>query len=123
MSGCCSSTGWGRLLMGRVVLPGSAFLAAYRAKGLLDRVREIMRPDMFARLGNAAAERGLSGRDKGDALCVISKIVLHTGTDVDALTPGDVLEMFAWSVHADPPRRQVPGLHAAWDLPGAIGGT
>ena len=115
--------GLGCLLMCRVVLPGYDFLAAYRAKGLLDRVREIMRPDMFARLGNAAAERGLSGRDKGDALCVISKIVLHTGTDVDALTPGDVLEMFAWSVHADPPRRQVPGLHAAWDLLGAIGVT
>ena len=115
--------GLGCLLMCRVVLPGYDFLAAYRAKGLHDRVREIMRPDMFARLGNAAAERGLSGRDKGDALCVISKIVLHTGTDVDALTPGDVLEMFAWSVHADPPRRQVPGLHAAWDLLGAIGVT
>ena len=115
--------GLGCLLMCRVVLPGYDFLAAYRAKGLLNRVREIMRPDMFARLGNAAAERGLSGRDKGDALCVISKIVLHTGTDVDALTPGDVLEMFAWSVHADPPRRQVPGLHAAWDLLGAIGVT
>ena len=115
--------GLGCLLMCRVVLPGYDFLAAYRAKGLLDRVREIMRPDMFARLENAAAERGLSGRDKGDALCVISKIVLHTGTDVDALTPGDVLEMFAWSVHADPPRRQVPGLHAAWDLLGAIGVT
>jgi integrase len=115
--------GLGCLLMCRVVLPSYDFLAAYRAKGLLSQVREIMRPDMFARLENAAAERGMSGRDKGDALCVISKIVLHTGTDVDALTPGDVLEMFAWSVHADPPRRQVPGLHAAWDLLGAIGVT
>ena len=115
--------GLGCLLMCRVVLPSYDFLAAYRAKGLLNQVREIMRPDTFARLENAAAERGMSGRDKGDALCVISKIVLHTGTDVDALTPGDVLEMFAWSVHADPPRRQVPGLHAAWDLLGAIGVT
>jgi integrase len=115
--------GLGCLLMCRVVLPSYDFLAAYRAKGLLSQVREIMRPDMFARLENAAAERGMSGRDKGDALCVISKIVLHTGTDVDGLTPGDVLEMFAWSVHADPPRRQVPGLHAAWDLLGAIGVT
>ena len=115
--------GLGCLLMCRVVLPSYDFLAAYRAKGLLSQVREIMRPDMFARLENAAAERGMSGRDKGDALCVISKIVLHTGTDVDELTPGDVLEMFAWSVHADPPRRQVPGLHAAWDLLGAIGVT
>jgi hypothetical protein len=115
--------GLGCLLMCRAVLPSYDFLAAYRAKGLLSQVREIMRPDMFARLENAAAERGMSGRDKGDALCVISKIVLHTGTDVDALTPGDVLEMFAWSVHTDPPRRQVPGLHAAWDLLGAIGVT
>ena len=115
--------GLGCLLMCRVVLPSYDFLAAYRAKGLFDRVREIMRPEVFARLENAAAQRGLSGRDRGDALCVISKIVLHTGTDVDALTPGDVLEMFAWSVHADPPRRQVPGLHAAWDLLGAIGVT
>ena len=37
--------GLGCLLMCRVVLPGYDFLAAYRAKGLLDRVREIMRPD------------------------------------------------------------------------------
>src|SRR5260370_10565289 len=42
---------------------------------------------------------------------------------LQAPCPGDVLEMFAWSVHADPPRRQVPGLHAAWDLLGAIGVT
>jgi hypothetical protein len=115
--------GLGCLLMCRVVLPSYDFLAAYRATGLLDRVREIMRPEIFARLENAAAERGLSGRDRGDALSVISKIVLHTGTDIDALTPGDVLEMFAWSGHADPPRRQVPGLHAAWDLLGDIGVT
>jgi hypothetical protein len=73
------------------------------------------------RCENAAAERGLSGRDRGDALSVISKIVLHTGTGIDELTPADVLEMFAWSVHAGPPRRQVPGLHAAWDLLGDIG--
>ena len=99
------------LLMCRVVLPSYDFLAAYRAKGLLDRVRKIMRPEMFARLENAAAERGLSGRDRGDALSVITKIVLHAGTDVDALTADDVLEVYAWSVHSQ--RRQVPGLHAA----------
>jgi hypothetical protein len=107
--------GLGCLLMCRVVLPSYDFLAAYRAKGLLDRVREIMWPEQFARLENAAAERGLSGRDRAGALRVISKIVLHTGAGADALTADDVLEMFAWSVHADPPRRQIPGLHAAWD--------
>jgi hypothetical protein len=115
--------GLGCLLICRVVLPSYDFLAAYRAKGLFDRVREIMRPEVFARLEKAAAERGLSGRDQGDALRVISKIVLHTGTDVDELTAGDVLEVFAWGVHAQPRRRQIPGLHAAWDLLGDIGVT
>lgn len=115
--------GLGCLLMCRVVLPSYDFLAAYRAKGLLDRVREIVRPEVFARLENAAAERGMSGRDRADALRVISKIVLHTGTDVDALTAGDVLEMFAWGEHAQPRRRQIPGLHVAWDILGDIGVT
>jgi hypothetical protein len=109
------------LVMCRVVLPSYDFLAAYRAKGLLDRVRKIMRPEVFAHLENAAAEHGLSGRDRNDALGVISKIVLHTGTDVDALTADDVLEMFAWNVHSQ--RRQIPGLHVAWDLLGDIGVT
>ena len=42
---------------------------------------------------------------------MISKIVLHTGTDVDTLTAEDILEVYAWSVHSQ--RRQVPGLHVA----------
>ena len=109
------------LLMCRVVLPGYDFLAACRPTGLLDRVRTIMRPEVFAGLEEAAATRGLSGRDRSDALRVISKIVLHTGKDVDALTADDVLEMHAWSVVSQ--RRQVPGLHAAWDLLGVTGGT
>ena len=52
---------------------------------------------------------------------MISKIVLHTGTDVDALTAEDVLEVSAWSVHVQPRRKQIPGLHVAWDLLGDIG--
>ena len=114
--------GLGCLLMCRVVLPSYDFLTAYRASGLFDQVQKTMRPGQFARLGNAASERGLSGRDRAQALRVISKIVLHTGADVDALTPDDVLELFAWSAHAQH-RRHVDGLHAAWDLLGDIGVT
>ena len=108
------------LLMCRVVLPSYDFLAAYRAKGLLDGCARSCGP-RCCHLENAAAERGLSGRDRSDALSMISKIVLHTGTDVDALTADDILEVYAWSVHSQ--RRQVPGLHAAWDLLGVIGVT
>jgi integrase len=111
------------LLMCRVVLPSYDFLVGYRSTGLLDRVRTIMRPDVFARLEKAAAERGLSGRDCAEALRLISKIVLHTGRDVDVLTVEDVLEVFAWSVQTRSQRTQVPGLHAAWDLLSVIGVT
>ena len=112
--------GLGCLLLCRVVLPSYDFLTAYRASGLFGQVQEIMQPEQFARLGNAASGRGLSGRDRAQALRVISKIVLHTGADVGALTPDDVLEMFAWSAHAQH-RKHVDGLHAAWDLLGDIG--
>jgi hypothetical protein len=74
--------GLGCLLMCRVVLPSYDFLAAYRAKGLFDRVREIMRPEIFARLESAAAERGLSGRDRGDALSVITGPLRQPGEKV-----------------------------------------
>jgi len=111
------------LLMCRVVLPSYDFLVGYRSTGLLDRVRKIMRPEVFASIEKAAAEHGLSGRDRGEALRLISKIVLHTGKDVDKLTADDVLEVFAWSVHTHPRRKQIPGLHMAWDLLGVIGVT
>jgi hypothetical protein len=111
------------LLVCRVVLPSYDFLAAYRSTGLLDRVHKIMRPEVFDRLAKATVERGLSGRDRSDALGLISKIVLHTGKDVDTLTAEDVLEVHAWSAHAHPRRKQTPGLHVAWDVLSVIGVT
>jgi hypothetical protein len=104
------------LLMRRVVLPSCDFLTGYRSNRLFDWVRQIMRPDVFADIEAAAIERGLSERDRGQALCLISKIVLHTGKDVDQLTTDDVLEVFAWSVRGHPRSKEVPGLHTAWDL-------
>jgi hypothetical protein len=104
------------LLMRRVVLPSCDFLTGYRSNRLVDWVRQIMRPDVFADIEAAAIERGLSERDRGQALCLISKIVLHTGKDVDQLTTDDVLEVFAWSVRGHPRSKEVPGLHTAWDL-------
>lgn len=102
------------LLMCRVVLPSYDFLAAYRPTHLLRRVRKLMRPDVFARLEAAAAERGLTSRNCDNALGVIAKIVLRTGKDVDELTAEDVLELFTWSVHGQ--HRQIPGMHMAWEL-------
>jgi integrase len=109
------------LLLCRVVLPSYDFLACYRSTRLFDWVREIMRPDIFAVIEQAAIERGLGNRDRGHALRVISKIVLHTGKDVDQLVTDDLLEVFAWSMDGRSHRREVPGLPIAWELLSVMG--
>jgi integrase len=110
------------LLMCRVVLPSYDFLACYRATRLFDWVREIMRPDAFAVIEQAAIHRGLGSRDRTHALRVISKIVLHTGKDVDRLIADDVLELFAWRARGYG-RKEVPGLATAWELLSVVGVT
>jgi integrase len=111
------------LLLCRVVLPSYDFLSRYQSTRLFDWVRQVMRPDIFAVIEQAAIARGLDDRDRGHALRVISKIVLHTGKDVDQLVGDDVLEVFAWSMHGRSRRREVPGLPTAWELLSVVGVT
>jgi integrase len=111
------------LLMCRVVLPSYNFLACYRSTRLFDWVREIVQPDVFSAIEQAAIHRGLGSRDRGHALRVISKIVLHTGKDVDQLAADDVLEMFAWRARGYGRKKEVPGLATAWELLSVVGVT
>lgn len=78
------------LMLGRVVLPGYAFLA--KLYGVTEDVRQARRPDLFARLEAAAAAQQLPAKKVNPALTLISKMVLHTGRDVDELTVEDVHE-------------------------------
>jgi hypothetical protein len=74
------------LLLCRVVFPSYRFLAAYKAHVLYAYVREAFRPDLFALFGTRAEELKLPAVALRQALVVISKVVLHTGRDVDQLT-------------------------------------
>jgi integrase len=109
------------LLLCRVVLPSYSFLTCYRSHSLFDRVRAARRPELFAHLEQAAIDRRLSARQRGEALSVCSKIVLHTGKDPDQLTTEDLLEAHAWSHHHC--GRAVRGLHLAWELLSVLGVT
>ncbi|WP_405987914.1 site-specific integrase [Streptomyces sp. NBC_00986] len=109
------------LLLCRVILPGYGFLTSYNSSRMQERVRQVLNPDAFARLEQAALDRGLSGRQRGEALGALSKIVLHTGKDVDQLTPEDLLELHVWSLRLRPQTKTFNGLHSAWDLLGDIG--
>jgi site-specific recombinase XerD len=79
------------LLICQLVRPSYAFLMAYRAQGLFLMVRQVRRPDLFAKVEDTAEALGIRGRRRGEALSIITKLVMHTGRDVDGLTAEDLL--------------------------------
>ncbi|MFL6120230.1 tyrosine-type recombinase/integrase [Actinophytocola sp.] len=86
------------LLLCRAVFPSYRFFAAYKAHVLYGYAREAFRPDLFALFGTRAEELKLPSVALRQALVVISKIVLHTGRDVDQLTGEDILTFRAWQL-------------------------
>ncbi|MGH3868219.1 MAG: site-specific integrase [Pseudonocardiaceae bacterium] len=106
--------GMGSLLLCRIVLPSYHFLAEYQAVRLFSYTQQVFCPDLFARLHTHGLGLGTRGRQLPNALTAISKIVLHTGRDVDHLTADDLLTYRAWRMrrlgHID------DGLILAWTL-------
>lgn len=122
------SQAWGRdelrsglicLLLCRVVLPSHEFLARVSPAHLQSRARESMRPDLFAQMKQAAIDNGMAGPHVSQGLNTLTRIVLHTGRDLDQLRAEDIHEYRAWGqrTRGNPP----PGTIAAWDLLRAIG--
>jgi hypothetical protein len=105
------------LLLARVILPSYDFIAAYGLR--MEPFRKLWRPDLFAALEKAADQQGMDRGQKSDGIRDVTKIVLHTGKDVDQLTAGDVLEYRDW--HRGVHGRADRGHYAAWDLLRGIG--
>lgn len=107
------------LLLCRVVLPSYEFLAGYRAKLLYSWTRKVLQPDLFARMEQVALDQGMQGSQITDGLRAVSKMVLHTGRDVDRLTTDDVYE-YRESFYKGL-KASEHGVHAAWDMLQGIG--
>jgi integrase len=107
------------LLLARVILPGYEFLSAYRSRELFRWVREQHRPDLFARLEQAGAGLGMQPPQVYDAVKAVTKIVLHTGRDVDQLTSQDLHKHRERSCRQR--RGADRGINDAWDLLARIG--
>ena len=103
------------LLLGRVVLPSYRFLNNYRALNLFRYTQQVLRPDLFTRMAqHATATLGAGPAHSRKAFTAISKIILHTGRDVDQLTAEDLLTYRAWQFREYGKPR--PGLALAWTL-------
>jgi integrase len=102
------------LLLCRLVLPSYDFLVGYGAVTLFTNVRSELQPDVFAQAERATRDRGMAGRQIAEVLTVLSKIVLHTGKDLDQLTIEDIFEFRAWNITRY--ARHKSGTHGAWDV-------
>jgi site-specific recombinase XerD len=106
-------SGLGRLLLCRIVFPSYQFMKRYQATHLYKQVRAVFRPDLFEIVEGRADELGVSYMQRSIAIKVISKVVLHTGRDLDQLTAADLLAYRAWHLRSD---GTGAGLPTAWTL-------
>ncbi|NMN95851.1 tyrosine-type recombinase/integrase [Antrihabitans stalactiti] len=106
--------GVARLLRGRIVFPSYGFLTSYNPATLYPRARAAFRPDLFERFDSRAGQLAGTRRQHNCALVVASKLVLHTGRDLDELTPEHLLAYRAW--HFSVFRKSPSGLDLAWSV-------
>lgn len=107
------------LLLCRAILPSYDFIRRYRPCALLSHTQQVVSPALFARLGREAQVMGLSGRQQGETLALIARVVLVTGKTVEQLAPDDLFEIRSYYLDA---RSHVPlGIYPAWDLLRTVG--
>jgi hypothetical protein len=102
-----------RLLLCRIVFPNYDFLTSYRALTLYSTVRQVFRPDLFSVIEGRLVSAVGNTVTSRQALVVISKIVLHTGRDVNELTADDLLTYRAWRYRKGR-KDEAPGSNLAW---------
>lgn len=104
------------LLQCRIVLPGYRFLYSYKANALFEQCGQAFRPDLFAKIDAAAESLAIPRKQRAEAVKTITKMVVHTGRDVDELTADDVLGLRSWCLR----ERGGTGVGLAWVLPRGI---
>jgi integrase len=102
------------ILLCRIVMPSYQFLSSYKAYALFTYTRQVFRPDLFAMIEERGHQLNAGGQRLGLALTAISKIVLHTGRDLDHLTAEDLLTFRAYNLRYRD--KLDPGLSLAWAL-------
>src|SRR6266568_3633468 len=83
------TAGMGTLIVLRAVRPGYAWMSASRLRGIYDKYRQHNQAQAFAGLTRLAGQHGL-GQHEAEALTVLTRIVIVTGKDLQALNLDDL---------------------------------
>ncbi|WP_406739567.1 site-specific integrase (plasmid) [Streptomyces sp. NBC_00853] len=107
-------SGLASLLLNRVVLPSHDVLVAYNSTNLFREARQSVQPDAFARVIQQARDSGMAERRLDEGLKILSKLVLHSGKELDQLSAEDFEDYRHWGLKRL--GRIPPGVFPAWDL-------
>ncbi len=113
------TSGLRSLILSRVVLPDYPFFTFFKSGPLLADVVGSCGTTAFAEIQKASDRLGFNQDQYVDGRSVLSKIVVHTGRDVEQLVANDLFE-YRTSVLLRYGSSPV-GVHAAWDLLREIG--
>lgn len=114
------------LILARVICPGYALFATIKAHFLFENVPRWISPELFSRLGcGPATDPGsldptlgmrLSPAQLVDIRTLLVKIVVHTGKDLEALEPEDLLDLRDAARGQRWGHNATRGLRHAWTL-------
>ncbi|RSN02944.1 integrase [Nonomuraea sp. WAC 01424] len=107
------------LLLLRVIAPSYDLFRTYRSCGLVTNAWEILYTgDERRRVAQAMDALKIAGRHRHEIAHALTKLLLHTGASIDAVTAEDIFELWSWSIAR---QVHVPGLHGAWEVASKIG--
>lgn len=103
--------GLNRILLCRIVFPGYGFFRSYSAVNLYQDARATFCPELFKLVAAGADELGVKPKQRDSAVKTLTKIVLHTGRDLDELRGQDLL-----AFRASHRNKNATGVPLAWIL-------
>src|SRR6266568_3641752 len=112
------TAGMGTLIVLRAVRPGYAWMSASRLRGIYDKYRQHNQAQAFAGLTRLAGQHGL-GQHEAEALTVLTRIVIVTGKDLQALNLDDLA---GYAAARRERGRDAASLPMAYELLKSIGG-
>ena len=112
------TAGMSMMIVLRAVRPGYAWMSASRLRGIYDRYRQHNQAQAFAELTRLAGQHGL-GQHEAEALTVLTRIVIVTGKDLQALSLDDLA---GYAAARRERGRDAASLPMAYELLKSIGG-
>ncbi|WP_335985793.1 tyrosine-type recombinase/integrase [Glycomyces sp. MUSA5-2] len=104
----------GCLIQVRLFRPSYDFLCSFKPVSIYRKIRALVSPELFLKTEHAGKEMGMAPRPLGQALNILTSLVITTGKPLEEIGASDLLAFR--DAHAPTDRRVPSGTYGAWLL-------